>query len=259
MNRCPTFALRDVTPEEAWSGRKPAVDYFKFFGYIAYAHVQEAKIKKLDDRGERCVFIGVSDTSKAYKLFNPLTKKVVTSRDVIFDEENTWEWSMEKSTPIVFDTGAEEVAAMPESAENSASTAARILPAIAEISPTAETVPATLEETDAAEQPLRRARRRPAWMTDYKVTGIDVNEDVSHFALFADCDPTDFENAIKEEKWRKAMDDEIDAIERNGTWELSNLPKGQKTIGVKWVYKTKLKEDGEIYKYKARLVAKGYK
>ena len=107
---------------------------------------------------------------------------------------------MEKSTPIVFDIGAEEVAAMPESAENSASTAAGILPAVAEISPIAETVPATLEETDAAEQPLRRARRRPAWMTDYKVTGIDVNEDVSHFALFADCDPTNFENAVKEEK-----------------------------------------------------------
>ena len=133
---------------------------------------------------------------------------------------------MEKSTPIVFDIGAEEVAAMLESAENSASIAAGILPAVAEISPTSETVPATLEETDAAEQPLRRARRRPAWMTDYKVTGIDVNEDVSHFALFADCDPTTFENAVKEEKWRKAMDDEIDTIERNGTWELSDLPKG---------------------------------
>ena len=234
-------------------------NHFKIFGSIAYAHVPEAKRKKLDDRGERCVFIGVSDTSKAYKLFNPLTKKVVTNRDVIFFEENTWEWSMEKSTLIVFDTGAEEVDVMLESAENSASTAAGILPVVAEISPTAETVPATLEETDAAEQPLRRARRRPAWMTDYKVTGIDVNEDVSHFALFADCDPTTFENVVKEEKWRKAMEDEIDAIERNGTWELSDLPKAKKTIGVKWVYKTKLKEDGEIDKYKARLVAKGYK
>ena len=46
------------------------------------------------------------------------------------------------------------------------------------------------------------------------------------------------------------MDDEIDAIERNETWELSDLPKRQKTIGGKWVYKTKLKEDGEIDKYK---------
>ena len=55
------------------------------------------------------------------------------------------------------------------------------------------------------------------------------------------------------------MDDEINAIERNDTWELIDLPKGHKIIGVKWVYKTKLKENGEIDKHKARLVAKGYK
>lgn len=49
------------------------------------------------------------------------------------------------------------------------------------------------------------------------------------------------------------------AIERNNTWELTDLPRGHKTIGVKWVYKRKLKENGEVDKYKARLVAKGYK
>jgi hypothetical protein len=55
------------------------------------------------------------------------------------------------------------------------------------------------------------------------------------------------------------MDDEIDAIEINNTWELTNLPKGHKTIDVKWVFKTKLTENGEVDKYKARLVVKGYK
>ena len=55
------------------------------------------------------------------------------------------------------------------------------------------------------------------------------------------------------------MDDEIDAIERNDTQELIDLPKGYKTIGVKWVFKTQLKENGEVDKYKAYLVAKGYK
>ena len=54
------------------------------------------------------------------------------------------------------------------------------------------------------------------------------------------------------------MDAEISAIQRNNTWELTYLPEGGKTIGVKWVYKTKLNEHGKIDKYKARLVAKGY-
>ena len=54
------------------------------------------------------------------------------------------------------------------------------------------------------------------------------------------------------------MDLEIEVIERNETWELTNLPKGMKKIGVKWIFKTKLNENGEVDKDKARLVAKGY-
>ena len=76
-----------------------------------------------------------------------------------------------------------------------------------------ETVP-----TAAGINSLHRVRRRPTWMQDYEVTGIDNLEDpITHFALFSDYDPTTFKTAVKEEKWRKAMDVEIDAIERNDT------------------------------------------
>nr|GEX72046.1 hypothetical protein [Tanacetum cinerariifolium] len=61
------------------------------------------------------------------------------------------------------------------------------------------------------------------------------------------------------EKWRQAMEEEIKSIEKNDTWELKTLPKGQQAIGVKWVYKAKKNGKGEMEKYKARLVAKGYK
>lgn len=54
------------------------------------------------------------------------------------------------------------------------------------------------------------------------------------------------------------MDEEIDSIEKNQTWELVNLPQGKEVIGVKWVYKTKLNANGDVQKHKARLVAKGY-
>lgn len=87
LNRSPTLAVKNMTPEEAWSGRKPTVDHFKIFGCIAYAHVPEQKRTKLDNKGEKCIFLGVSDQSKAYKLYNPITKKIVISRDVIFVEK----------------------------------------------------------------------------------------------------------------------------------------------------------------------------
>lgn len=92
LNLSPTFAVKNITPEEAWSGRKPTIDHFKIFGCIAYAHVLDKKRKKFNDKGERCVFIGVSEASKAYKLYHPITKKIVTSRDAIFYEERTWAW-----------------------------------------------------------------------------------------------------------------------------------------------------------------------
>jgi hypothetical protein len=67
-----------------------------------------------------------------------------------------------------------------------------------------------------------------------------------------------FEEAVKHDNWRATMDMEMKAIEKNKTWRLTDLPTGAKKTGVKWVYKTKFKENGEVDKFKARLVAKGY-
>ena len=70
--------------------------------------------------------------------------------------------------------------------------------------------------------------------------------------------PISFEEVVKSEKWRNAMMKEMESIEKNMTWELVDLPKGVKPIRIKWIFKTKFKETGEIDKFKARLVAKGY-
>lgn len=68
-------------------------------------------------------------------------------------------------------------------------------------------------------------------------------------------DPTQFEEAIKHDRWRNAMDSEINSIVKNDTWILTELPSNCKMIGVKWVYKMKKDENGRIVKHKARLVA----
>ena len=85
LNRCRTKSVQNTVPEEAWSGRKHSVIYMRAFGCMAYAHIPNELRKKLDDKGEK--FVGYSDESKAYKLYNPLTKKVIISRDVHFIEE----------------------------------------------------------------------------------------------------------------------------------------------------------------------------
>ena len=72
--------------EEVWSGRP--VDYLslKIFGCLAYVHVQSGEHSKLDSKSRKCVFLGFEKGVKGNKLWDPISKKTVTNRDVIFDE-----------------------------------------------------------------------------------------------------------------------------------------------------------------------------
>uniref|UniRef100_A0A803QA39 Reverse transcriptase Ty1/copia-type domain-containing protein n=1 Tax=Cannabis sativa TaxID=3483 RepID=A0A803QA39_CANSA len=71
-------------------------------------------------------------------------------------------------------------------------------------------------------------------------------------------EPQYYHEAAGIPKWDNAMDIEIEALERNGTWIVVSLPAHQHAIGCKWVYKIKYNDDGSVERCKARLVAKGY-
>jgi len=63
---------------------------------------------------------------------------------------------------------------------------------------------------------------------------------------------------LDDPKWTQAIQEEMEALQKNNTWMLISLPKGKKTLGCKWVFSIKYKVDRFIYRYKARLVAKGF-
>ena len=60
------------------------------------------------------------------------------------------------------------------------------------------------------------------------------------------------------ELWKKAMEEEMESLRKNYTWDMVRLPNGRKKICRKWVFKRKTNAAGHIEKFKARLVAKGY-
>jgi hypothetical protein len=70
--------------------------------------------------------------------------------------------------------------------------------------------------------------------------------------------PSNVHDALAYPKWTKATNEEMEALQKNATWELAPLPEGKRIIGCKWVFTVKLKADDSIDRYKARLVAKGY-
>lgn len=264
LNRSPTLAVKDKTPEEAWSGVKPSVEHFRVFGCVGHVHILNAKRIKLDDKSVSCVLLGMSLESKGYRLYDPIAKKIISSRDVIFEEHRQWDWDASYATEQDMeleweDLSADQPATPAEDGLSDSDEAAQGDTSAIEETIHRDTIAISVDPVPAARE--GRVRRAPTWAADYTSGEGISDEDESHLlnmALITTTDPTSFEEAVKSSKWRQAMDEEIRAIERNHTWKLVKRPLGAKTIGVKWVFKTKFNEQGEVNKYKARLVVKGY-
>ena len=80
----------------------------------------------------------------------------------------------------------------------------------------------------------------------------------ANFAMLSMSERQNFMQASQDDHWIKAMNEELDQIEKNKTWDLVPRQNDKNVIGTKWVYKNKLDEDGQIVRNKARLVYKGY-
>jgi hypothetical protein len=86
LNWVPCKAVGGRTPFEVWYKKKPAVHHLKTFDYILYVSNTKPHLKKLDERGQKMIFVGHKRGTKAYKAYDPVTQRVTISRDVIFDE-----------------------------------------------------------------------------------------------------------------------------------------------------------------------------
>lgn len=84
--------MKNKALEEAWSGEKPSVGYFKVFGCIAYAHVADNIRAKLDESRTNSILLSVSENPKAYQLYNPVNKKIIVSQDAVFEVDSCWNW-----------------------------------------------------------------------------------------------------------------------------------------------------------------------
>jgi len=97
LNKSATKSVKNKVPQEAWIGISCSVAHFIVFGCVAYAHVPKEMRRKIDEKNENCIFLGYNDQSKEYKLYNPMTKKVIINKDVEFKEYEAWDGSIEKT------------------------------------------------------------------------------------------------------------------------------------------------------------------
>ncbi|CAJ2653193.1 unnamed protein product [Trifolium pratense] len=259
MNRSPTLSIKDITPEEAWSGVKPSVHHFRVFGCIAFVHVPDSQRTKLDSKSVKCVLLGLSEESKAYKLYDPEKKKIIISRDVVFEENKGWNWNKisdkkqnQSSNDVLSD---EEYSTSAPANDNEAPANDNEVQAEVDMNTSSDDSDGIDFQSEVNLPP--RVRRPPQSLNDF-VTGEELDQLHNLAVYVATEDPTSFSEVVKSKVWIEAMNQEMQSIEKNQTWELTSLPDGANVIGVKWIYKTKHNEKGEIDKHKARLVAKGY-
>lgn len=90
-NRLSTKAVNNQTPLETWSKRKPSVSHLRIFGCICYIYVPSQKRHKLKEKAKKGIFLSHSSQSKGYRVYNPQFNKFQISRDIVFDENASWD------------------------------------------------------------------------------------------------------------------------------------------------------------------------
>lgn len=257
-----TRVLITQTPYQVFKKKKPNVEHIRVFGCIGYAKIEAWHLRKLDDRPRKLVHLGTEPGSKAYRLLDPINKKIVVSRDVVFKESERWNWKAIE-TEEHGESGRFELDFRDfgnNGIEREDANISHVVgnkereEVVDEVVPTVEE-----EEEDTPDhiilQRSSRESKRPGYLDDYILLAEVESE---RLLLLLNDKPWDYDEAKEEKVWRDVCQDEITSIIKNKTWDLVDLPSGAKAIGLRWVFKVKRNSDGSINKYKARLDVKGY-
>ena len=194
------------------------------------------------------------------------TKKIIRSRDVVFDEDSTSiGYGLEMSPSG--SSEAPSLALVDGSSKPTPSNASDDVGSKTEEEDDEEdSAPSSssplsegLDEGSSQEPRYPRRERRP--LGEWWKNHILPQEEVERANVATLEDPLNVCEAMRSEdasKWEAAMQEEYDSLMANGTWDLAPLPKGRKSVGCKWVFRTKKDALGEVVRHKARLVAKGF-
>lgn len=230
-------------------GRRPNIEHLKVFGCVCvcYARTEAVGRRKLDDRSRILVHLGIEPGTKAYRLFDPESNKIVVSHDVLFEEDKQWNWETTEASGVD-DSGSFEVELLLVKGDD------RVITPLASEDNNDETGGVEDEDDEGNDDnethneqtspQLRRSTRvstAPSYLDDYILI---AEVECERLLMVINNEPWDWNEAKELQFWVDACEDELYSIEKNNTWVLVDLPNGFKPITIR--------------KYKARLVAKGY-
>ena len=237
INRSPRAALEGKVSEEVWTGNQVDYSHLRVFGCPAYMHISSEERSKLDAKSKQCIFLGYQKGVKGFKLWDPKANKVVISRDVVFDEKAMLQRTQEEGKETPQSNKEKDIVQVELETHDFDDSSSE-----------------HMEHRTIASGRTRRVVKPP--------TRYGFEDLVSYALTTSSGDPTSFQEAIhssEKDRWTGAMAEEMESLHKNQTWDLVELPEGEKAIGCKWIFKKKeAMSEGEEVKFKARLVAKGY-
>ncbi|KAH9769110.1 hypothetical protein KPL71_011871 [Citrus sinensis] len=209
---------------------------------------------KFDPKSDVGIFLGYSNSSKAYKFYNKRTLVVEESMHVTFDESNPF--SVEKGVANDDADGDLQEESSKEIQENA--------PQENQEDRQEEQTNTELEQQEGISQTLPKEWRYVSSHPKDVILGdpsrgvttrSSLKNTCEHNAFISQIEPKSFADAENDESWIMTMQEELNQFERNNVWELVPKPEHQSVIGTKWVFRNKMDESGVVVRNKARLVA----
>src|SRR3954470_2341235 len=260
LNRIIIRPILNKTPYELLKGRKPNVSHLHVFGCKCFVlNNGKDNLGKFDAKADEGIFLGYSQSSKAYRVYNKRLLTVEESVHVSVDESYTkyvekglsFNGAGPSTEDIVRDKEDENESIMKKDAEKEKD----------------ESHDEHKEESISKNEELPKAWTN---VKDHPIDNIigDISKGVTtrskisnfchHFTFVSQVEPKNAKDALLDEHWLMAMQEELNQFKRNDVWDLVPHPGDHQVIGTRWVFRNKLDENGVITRNKARLVAQGY-
>ena len=228
LNRILIRPLTNKTPYELLYNKKPIVAYFKVFGSKCFILNTKDNLDKFEPKADKGFFIGYSNRSKAFRVFNLKTNTIEETMHVSFDEN---------LKDIVQIDDEEDFINLNQSNE-------------------------TISEINQPNKRFKISKDHPIENVLGNIESVvrtrNQLSSMSNVAFISTIEPKNPKEASSDDSWILAMQEELNQFTRNDVWELVPKPEDKSIIGTKWVYKNKMNELGEVVRNKARLVAQGY-
>ncbi|KAI4334908.1 hypothetical protein L6164_013610 [Bauhinia variegata] len=212
INLSPSVPLSGDIHERVWKGKDVSHKHLRVFGCRAFVHIPRDERFKLDGKSKQCIFLGYGNEEFGYRLWDPVSKKIVRSRYVIFFEDQTIEdiEKEDKPKPIARNDSVYEPE-LPTRDINDGGDANTNVPPI----------------NTELRKSVRQSRPSQKYPPHEYVLLTDGGE------------PERYEEALEhdhKEKWLITMQEEMQSLQENHTFELVKLPKGKKALKNKWVF-----------------------